>query len=142
MSEFVSSSATITELSARIIFAWKNQTRLSAKRIYPPFVFDVNGRTVFNGGNLIQLTDMEYKLALYFFSHPSTVLSREKLLMEVWGIYADIDSRRVDTHVCRVRNRMGLSKKDSQWKIRTIYQAGYILEKCEHQSGQSSVLTA
>lgn len=55
----------------------------------------------------ISFTALEFRLLLTLFSRRGRVQSRERLLQDVWGVLADVTTRTVDTHVKRVRKRLG-----------------------------------
>lgn len=76
---------------------------------------------VYIGDRLIDLTRKEFELLLYFLMNQNLVLSREKILDSVWGIDYDGDVRTVDTHIRRLRKKIG----DSY--IQTIFGMGYIM---------------
>lgn len=76
---------------------------------------------VYIGDKLIDLTRKEFELLLYFLMNQNLVLSREKILDSVWGIDYDGDIRTVDTHIRRLRKKIG----DSY--IQTIFGMGYIM---------------
>jgi two-component system, OmpR family, phosphate regulon response regulator PhoB len=71
----------------------------------------------------ITLRPLEYKLLAIFLEHPRRVFSRTELLQEVWGITPDPSTRTVDTHVRRLRERLG---KNSD-AIETVHGFGYRL---------------
>lgn len=76
-------------------------------------------------GKSIQLTLKEYNILQTFLVSPDRILSREKLLDEIWGFDFDGDVRTVDSHVARLRTKLG------DWgaaHLKTIYGAGYRLE--------------
>jgi DNA-binding response OmpR family regulator len=50
------------------------------------------------------------------------------MLESVWGSRPDLNTRTVDTHISRVRNKLGLWP-DNGWQLRAIYQHGYRLER-------------
>jgi two-component system phosphate regulon response regulator PhoB len=58
-------------------------------------------------GKEIELTALEFKLLVTFFERRNRVQTRAKLLDDVWGITADITTRTVDTHVKRLREKLG-----------------------------------
>lgn len=70
----------------------------------------------------IQMTKKEFELLKYLMSNQNIVLSREQILNHVWGIDYVGEVRTVDTHIRRLRRKIG---EDS---IRTIFGAGYIIE--------------
>ncbi len=73
----------------------------------------------------IELTSTEYKLLLYLAEHRGRVMKRELLLQDVWGYNFVGDTRTVDTHVTRLRNKLG----ESGEMIKTVRGFGYKLEE-------------
>ena len=71
----------------------------------------------------LQLRPLEYKLLAVFVEHPGRVFSRTDLLQEVWGISPDTNTRTVDTHVRRLRERLGNFSE----AIETVHGFGYRL---------------
>ncbi len=74
----------------------------------------------------IELTLKEYKILLKLASHPGRVYTREQLLDEVWGYEYEGDARTVDSHVARLRTKLG------DWgvnHIKTIYGTGYKIQE-------------
>ncbi len=80
---------------------------------------------VYADGAELTLRPLEYKLISLFLEHPGQVFSRAQLLSEVWGIAADINTRTVDTHVRRLRERLGLHGD----AIETVHGFGYRLRE-------------
>ena len=80
--------------------------------------------TVTLSGEKIDLSPKEYDLLLYLAKNHGIVLSRDKLLTNVWGYDFDGDLRTVDTHVKRVRQKLG----DKADIITTVRGSGYKLE--------------
>lgn len=64
-------------------------------------------RTVTEGNRAIRMTKTEFELLWYFMLNPGKVLSREMILEKVWGTDYDGDIRTVDTHIRRLRNKIG-----------------------------------
>jgi two-component system, OmpR family, response regulator RegX3 len=91
------------------------------------FEIDLDRRTVSLEGRSIELTQKEFDLAVYFFQHPGTLLSRTRLLEKVWGISSELDTRTVDTHASRLRRKLGLDTA-SGWRLLPVYGFGYRLE--------------
>lgn len=69
------------------------------------------------------LRPLEFKLLLLLLEHPGRVFSRAELLEEVWGVAAEVNTRTVDTHVRRLRERLG----EHQHAIETVHGFGYRL---------------
>ena len=77
-------------------------------------------------GERINLTLKEFKMLCKFCQSPGRVFSREKLLDDLWGPEYYGDTRTVDSHVARLRTKLG------EWgneNIKTIYGTGYKIEK-------------
>jgi len=83
-------------------------------------------RVVVDGAELT-LRPLEYKLLAIFVEHPGRVLSRTELLQEVWGISPETNTRTVDTHIRRLRERLG-AYSDA---IETVHGFGYRLRDPE-----------
>jgi two-component system phosphate regulon response regulator PhoB len=71
----------------------------------------------------LALRPLEYKLLAIFIEHPGKVFSRNDLLQEVWGISPDTNTRTVDTHIRRLRERLGAYSE----AIETVHGFGYRL---------------
>ena len=80
-------------------------------------VIDKNTHEVKVDGQTIDLTATEYKLLILFTEKIGRVLSREALLRDIWGYKNDIETRTVDMHVQRLRNKL-LSSKNSIFTVR------------------------
>ncbi|MBR0509019.1 MAG: response regulator transcription factor [Clostridia bacterium] len=80
---------------------------------------------VWLSGKSISLTLKEYSILQKLLSSPGRVFTRDQMLDEIWGFDFDGDVRTVDSHVARLRTKLG------QWgsnHIKTIYGTGYKLE--------------
>ncbi len=82
----------------------------------------VRHRVTIDGAELT-LRPLEYKLLAIFIEHPGRVYSRTELLQEVWGISPETNTRTVDTHVRRLRERLGAHSE----AIETVHGFGYRL---------------
>lgn len=71
---------------------------------------------------LLQLTKIEYDLLLFFSRNKGVILSRDRLIDSVWGMDYDGDPRTVDTHIRRLRTKIGTDI------IKTYRGVGYCLE--------------
>lgn len=77
------------------------------------------------GEDELVLTALEFKLLLQFVSRPGRMQSREALLADVWGITSPVETRTVDTHVMRLRDKLGAARE----QIETVRGAGYRLSE-------------
>jgi two-component system phosphate regulon response regulator PhoB len=86
---------------------------------------DPSRHHVFVSGRRINLTAVEFKLLSMLMRRPGRVQSRDRLLNEVWGYEAAIDTRTVDTHVRRLREKLGKAAS----AIETVRGFGYRLRE-------------
>ena len=82
---------------------------------------DPDAHRAWIGGAEIALTALEFRLLYTFVSRRGRVQTREALLRDVWGIDADVTTRTVDTHVKRLREKLG----DAGAYIETLRGVGY-----------------
>jgi two-component system phosphate regulon response regulator PhoB len=68
---------------------------------------DVGGHRVWVDSQEVRLTALEFRLLTTFLARRGRVQTREVLLSDVWGIEADVTTRTVDTHVKRLREKLG-----------------------------------
>jgi DNA-binding response OmpR family regulator len=91
---------------------------------------DAKQRVVLLDGQEVKLTDKEFDLAWYFLRNEGVLLSRTHLIQVVWGSSADVETRKVDVHVSHLRTKLKLMPEFG-WKLTSIYQQGYRLERSE-----------
>ena len=85
---------------------------------------DKNAHEVFVDGHSIDLSYKEFELLSYFIDNQGIALSRERILNSVWNYDYFGDARTIDTHVKKLRNKMGEQGK----YIKTIWGMGYKFE--------------
>lgn len=130
--DYVTKPFSIQILMKRIDALLKRGASKSAVRRNDPdtlFLDEISIKTaahdVFLNGELVPLTLKEYKTLVKLCSHVGRVYTREQLLDEVWGMEFEGDARTVDSHVARLRTKLG------EWgvkHIKTIYGTGYKIE--------------
>ena len=77
-------------------------------------------------GKSMDIPPKELELLYYLASHPNRVFTREQLLEDVWGFDYYGDSRTVDVHVKRLREKIeGINEK---WQLKTVWSVGYKFE--------------
>lgn len=91
-------------------------------------VIDVPGHEVSVDGQAVTLTALEFKLLVDLARHRGLVRSREKLLEAVWHHPSTLETRTVDTHVKRLREKLGEAGRD----IETVRGVGYRLKCSNH----------
>lgn len=72
-----------------------------------PFLFIKNSLKFYAGNEEVDLTATEFKLMLYLCERPNIAQERHDLLMEVMGYRGDVHSRTLDTHMKRLRRKLG-----------------------------------
>ena len=100
----------------------------NARITFPPYEIDLEKHVVSLNGQPVKLSNKEYELVVFLFKNVGHVVSRNHLLESVWGIRSEINTRTIDTHVSRIRNKLSLSP-DNGWRLTSIYQHGYRLEQ-------------
>ena len=87
----------------------------------------LRGRQVFKGGQEVRMTRKEFDLLLYFVEHRGEVVTRDRLLDEVWGYERFPTTRTVDTHVLRLRQKLE-PDPEHPVHILTVHGQGYRFE--------------
>lgn len=96
------------------------------------FVLDRQAGQVTRNDEAIPLTSREFQLVWVLFNKLSGILSREYLLRHIWNISAAVNTRTVDTHISRVRSKLGL-RPENGWRLSSIYHHGYRLEQLDRE---------
>ncbi|WP_371366751.1 Transcriptional regulatory protein SrrA [Sporomusa rhizae] len=94
---------------------------------YPNLLIDMAKHTVIAFGEEVALANKEMELLWHLASHPGVAVSREQLLESVWDYSYCGDTRTVDTHIKRIRKKLGIPA-DSPWDIKTVWGIGYKFE--------------
>lgn len=76
-------------------------------------------------GRQVEMPPKEIELLYFLASRPGKVFTREQLLEQVWGFDFFGDSRTVDVHVKRIREKLG---ERTEWQIKTVWGVGYKFE--------------
>lgn len=94
---------------------------------FPELEIDMAERSVTAFGKPVALANKEMEVLWQLASHPGKVLSREQLLEMVWDYSYCGDTRTVDTHVKRLRKKLGAGP-DTPWDVKTVWGIGYKFE--------------
>lgn len=94
-----------------------------------PLKLNVEAHRAYVAGKEIELTSLEFKLLLSLIARAGRVQSREQLLEGVWGLSPETQTRTVDTHIKRLREKLG-SARDL---LETVRGAGYRLVDPEEE---------
>lgn len=92
---------------------------------YSDLTIDVNSYNVTYNGQEIKMPPKEFELLYYLASNKNRVFTREQLLCEVWGYDYPGDSRTVDVHIKRLREKL---HGGVNWQLETVWGVGYKFE--------------
>jgi two-component system alkaline phosphatase synthesis response regulator PhoP len=90
-------------------------------------VVDFKRHEVYKSGQLQELTNREFRLLEYFIQHPGELLTRDRLLDEIWGYEVYPTTRTVDNHILRLRKHIEPDPENPRY-IKTVRGAGYLFE--------------
>ena len=127
-------SELIARLQALLRRAYPNETL--ERYEFEPYRFDPEPCEVAiasvadAGGSRVVLTQKEFDLGLLLFRNAGRPMSRNHIREVVWGGDADISSRTMDTHVSRLRAKLGLNTQ-SVYRVMPVYGYGYRLDRLE-----------
>lgn len=124
--EYISKPFSPKILVARVEAILRRTSQVSADAIIEAggIVVDKAAHSVFVDGKPVELSYKEFELMTYFMENKGIALSREKILNSVWNYDYFGDARTIDTHVKKLRSKMG-EKGDL---IKTIWGMGYKFE--------------
>jgi two-component system phosphate regulon response regulator PhoB len=88
-----------------------------------PLKLDVSAHRFYVEGKEVSLTTLEFRLLEYLMTRLGRVLPREQLLEEVWGLSSNLETRTIDTHVMRLREKLGPARS----ALETVRGVGYRL---------------
>ncbi|MGI6584557.1 MAG: response regulator transcription factor [Gracilibacteraceae bacterium] len=116
------------ELTARVKALLRRSEVKSSEAVtnleFGDIVIDKLSREVTVNKQRINLTNKEYELLHFLASNPKIVFTREQLILKVWGYEQYSDPRTVDTHIKKLRDKLG----DCSSYISTIWGVGYKFE--------------
>lgn len=118
------------ELVARVkAVLRRSETKdMKAKKeiVYPNLAINLSNYELKLAGNVIEIPPKELELLYFLASNPNHVFTREQLLEEVWGFDYFGDSRTVDVHIKRLREK--LEGIEGTWQLKTVWGVGYKFE--------------
>ena len=94
--------------------------------VYPHLSVNLSNYELKINGNLVEIPPKELELLYFLASNPNRVYTREQLLEEVWGFDYFGDSRTVDVHIKRLREK--LEGIEANWQLKTVWGVGYKFE--------------
>lgn len=104
----------------------EERTETQSKRVdYPGLVINLTNYSVLVSGQNVDMPPKELELLYFLASSPNQVFTREQLLDHIWGYEYIGDTRTVDVHIKRLREKIG---DHSSWSLRTVWGIGYKFE--------------
>lgn len=108
---------------------------ISAKLLeLPGLVIDKSLHNVSIAGQTVEMPPKELDLLYFLASNPNRVFSREQLLETIWDYDFYGESRTVDVHIKRLREKISKASTQLSWGIRTVWSVGYKFELNEMKS--------
>lgn len=130
--DYVTKPFEIKELLARVHAVMRrtdNKGPIDKKLTFDKLVINLDSYELVVDGKKIDTPPKEMELLYHLASSPNRVFTRNQLLDEVWGFDYFGDSRTVDVHIKRLREKLeGVS---DQWNLKTVWGVGYKFEVTE-----------
>ena len=131
--DYVTKPFSVRELILRIKVVLKRGDNkkdiVEIDRQFGDLKIDIDSHEVYVDGDLVNLTALEFKLLIQLVDRRGRVQSREQLLADVWGYSAEVTTRTVDTHIKRLREKLGTMGK----YVQTIRGVGYKFSRSPDQ---------
>ena len=129
--DYITKPFEMKEVLARIEAVLRRTDRKCAEKpqrrlVFDNLVIDMDAFELTIGGKKVDAPPKEMELLFYLASSPNRVYTRNQLLDEVWGFDYFGDSRTVDVHVKRLREK--LEGASAQWSLKTVWGVGYKFE--------------
>ena len=104
----------------------KEEEKLTGEYVkYSDLIINISNYSVQYYGNNIEMPPKEMELFYFLASNPNQVFTREQLLDHIWGYEYYGDTRTVDVHIKRLREKI---KDHSDWSLSTVWGIGYKFE--------------
>jgi DNA-binding response OmpR family regulator len=130
--DYLTKPFSLRELAARVQAILRRRDRIERSTDEAPIerhglAMDVRRRRVEVDGAEVQLTPLEFEILHVLAREPGVVLSRDQLMDRIWGYRDHAGGRVVDSHVARLRRKLGEDGNDPRF-IRTVHGVGYAFE--------------
>lgn len=102
------------------------ETTAEKEIVFPNLTINLSNYELKISGNIVEVPPKELELLYFLASNPNRVFTREQLLEEVWGFDYFGDSRTVDVHIKRLREK--LEDVEANWQLKTVWGVGYKFE--------------
>ena len=132
--DYITKPFEMREILARIEAVLRRSTGTAAEKksrrlVFDKLIIDMDAFELTVDGKKVDTPPKEMELLFYLASSPNRVYTRNQLLDEVWGFDYFGDSRTVDVHVKRLREKLeGVS---DSWSVKTVWGVGYKFEALE-----------
>ena len=128
--DYITKPFEMKEVLARIEAVLRRSQPASAeparKLVFDNLIIDMDAFELTVAGKKMDIPPKEMELLFYLASKPNRVFTRNQLLDEVWGFDYFGDSRTVDVHVKRLREK--LEGASDRWSLKTVWAVGYKFE--------------
>ena len=130
--DYVTKPFEVKELMARIHAVMRRSEPEAAphaaekRLVFDKLVIDLDSYELIVDGKRVEAPPKELELLNCLASHPNRVYTRDQLLDEVWGFEYYGDSRTIDVHVKRLREK--LAGASDKWELKTVWGVGYKFE--------------
>lgn len=94
--------------------------------VYPNLVINKSNYILKVNGKEMEIPPKELELLYFIASNPNKVFTREQLLEQVWGFDFYGDSRTIDVHIKRLREKINIEGQN--WQLKTVWGVGYKFE--------------
>ena len=124
--DYISKPFGVMELISRVkaLLRRTSSAQEDKKIAYKDIEIDNDKHAVYTNGEICELTFKEYELLKYMMINKGIVLSRDKIMNQVWGFDYQGESRTVDMHIKTLRQKLG----DAGSCIKTVRNVGYMIE--------------
>ncbi len=131
--DYLTKPFSLRELAARVKAILRRMERMRSPQSDGPLganglTIDATRRRVTVDDDEVQLTPLEFEILLTLARDPGVVLSREQLMDRVWGYRDYAGGRVVDSHVARIRRKLGEDGNEPRF-IRTVHGVGYAFQE-------------
>lgn len=121
--DYITKPFQIGELIARVEALLRRYGKINNKLSFADVEIDLVSRVVKKAGKTVDLTVKEFDLLVELMQNKNVALYREKIYEKVWGEPYMGDTRTLDSHIQRLRKKLGWDKY-----IKTVFRVGYRLE--------------
>ena len=124
--DYITKPFGVMELISRVKALLRRTSRINedSQLIHEDILMDMDKHAVTVAGQLCELTFKEFELLKYLMLNQGIVLSRDKIMDQVWGFEYEGESRTVDMHIKTLRQKLGAAGGC----IKTVRNVGYMIE--------------